>query len=263
MKKYFQILIALTILKTSFGQTKTDFAEISGKVMTSEIPGLKSQPIKNVDVYLVSIDSNLRIISTTNDSGIYQFRIKRSFGKIRLNVSTSAMSSIPNNKKRYSFLRQNELSIVDITKNNIIKDFFLTPYIPDIFPPSLQFKYNSTEMYWDKSDIIWGDTSPEDAVLYYAKMLKDNPKMTVRITGYCDTREKRPKYLSSKRAKFIKTSLVKAGIDKKRIVTKGGGTKTLYITDEIINNAPTIEEKEMLHQKNRRAIIVITTFGDD
>jgi hypothetical protein len=181
MKKYFQILIALSILKISFGQTKIDFAEISGKVMTSEIPKLKSQPIKNVDVYLVSIDSNLRIISTTNDSGMYKFRIKRSFGKVRLNISTSAMSSIPNNKKGYSFLGQNELAIIDITKNNIIKDFFLTPFVPDIFPPSLEFKSNSTEINWDKSDNIWGDTSPEDAILYYTKLkcylVQNEPKI--------------------------------------------------------------------------------------
>ena len=92
----------------------------------------------------------------------------------------------------------------------------------------------------------------EDARPYLdsvAKLLKDNPDLKVEISSHCDSRGSNffNKQLSEKRAKAVTDYLVKKGIRRSALISKGYGEKRL------LNNCDDSREcSESEHQLNRR-----------
>lgn len=112
-------------------------------------------------------------------------------------------------------------------------------------------------IYFDlNSSIIREDAAEElDKVV---ELMQDNPKLIIELRAHTDTRasDEYNVWLSDRRAKSSAEYIISQGIDKSRITGKGFGESELIITDEEIEKAATDEEKERLHQKNRRTEFV-------
>jgi outer membrane protein OmpA-like peptidoglycan-associated protein len=91
--------------------------------------------------------------------------------------------------------------------------------------------------------------------------LVSHPKIKLEIGGHSDSRAKpsRSIHLSYARAQSIKDSLVKKGIDEKRLSAKGYEGTQLLFTDEMIRKQKTKQAQEELHAKNRRTALTITS----
>ncbi|MFT5920948.1 MAG: peptidoglycan-associated lipoprotein [Flavobacteriales bacterium] len=105
--------------------------------------------------------------------------------------------------------------------------------------PNIQWDYNK----WN----IREDSKPY--LNYVAKLLKDNPSIKVEISSHCDSRGSDffNQKLSEKRAKEVTNYLVKKGIKRSLLISKGYGESML------MNNCDdnrTCSESE--HQNNRR-----------
>ena len=93
--------------------------------------------------------------------------------------------------------------------------------------------------------------------------MKDNPSTVVELNSHTDTRgdDKANMTLSTARAQSCVDYLVKEkGINEKRLIAKGYGETQPLITDAQIAKAPSAQEKEALHAKNRRTSFKILSF---
>ena len=63
--------------------------------------------------------------------------------------------------------------------------------------------------------------------------------------------------LSERRAKSIRDQFITKDVDSDRIIAVGKGESSPLISDEIINQAESAEEREALHQQNRRVQWVV------
>jgi len=85
-------------------------------------------------------------------------------------------------------------------------------------------------------------------------ILAENPTITIRIEAHTDTRasDSYNMDLSNRRAKSVVDYLIKNGVDKDRLSSKGFGESTPRVSDDEIARMATTAEKEAGHQQNRR-----------
>lgn len=118
---------------------------------------------------------------------------------------------------------------------------------------------NLLPIYFDlnKSDIRPDAALELDKVV---KFLQDNPGISLELGSHTDSRGSNSSNLSlsDRRAKSSAAYIVSKGISKDRMKGKGYGETKLKETDAKINAAKTVEEKEALHQLNRRTEFIIT-----
>jgi outer membrane protein OmpA-like peptidoglycan-associated protein len=95
-----------------------------------------------------------------------------------------------------------------------------------------------------------------DKVVAY---MKENPTIVIELGSHTDSRGSAASnmILSDKRAKSSAAYIISKGISKDRIYGKGYGESRLKVSDAEINKATTAEEKERLHQLNRRTEFII------
>ena len=130
--------------------------------------------------------------------------------------------------------------------------------------PSILFKKNeaipldSIQEYDYEGKISYLKMSTEISSI--VKMLADNPNIILELSAHCSSDEKNPTELSKQRAEKVQQMLIIKGIDKERLVPKGWGVSKLKITDIQIAKAKTKEEKEALHQINRRVVFKILSW---
>jgi len=84
--------------------------------------------------------------------------------------------------------------------------------------------------------------------------LKSNEKLNVEIGCHTDQRgtEEGNLELSMRRSKWVMNYLISMGILEERLTCKGYGESQPIVSDEEIASKETKEEKEYLHQINRR-----------
>jgi outer membrane protein OmpA-like peptidoglycan-associated protein len=113
-------------------------------------------------------------------------------------------------------------------------------------------------IYFDlNSSVIRPDAEKElDKVV---EIMNDNPKIIIELRSHTDNRasNKYNLWLSDKRAKSSAEYIVSQGISIDRIKGQGYGEQQLKISDAEIEKASSEEEKERLHQKNRRTEFII------
>lgn len=113
-------------------------------------------------------------------------------------------------------------------------------------------------IYFDlNSSIIRDDAAKElDKVV---ELMEDNPKIVIELRAHTDSRasDKYNLWLSDRRAKSSAEYIISQGISVDRIEGKGFGEQQLIVTDAEIEKASSAEEKERLHQKNRRTEFII------
>ena len=119
-----------------------------------------------------------------------------------------------------------------------------------------QGKYPIPNIYWDYNKL---EVRP-DAIPYLesvVKLFRDNQDLRFEIRSHCDCRgsEGFNEDLSSKRAKAVLDYLVKRGVPRSIIVSKGIGKK------ELLNGCDCSEGEnctEAQHQENRRTEFIVT-----
>jgi outer membrane protein OmpA-like peptidoglycan-associated protein len=91
------------------------------------------------------------------------------------------------------------------------------------------------------------------------EIMKENAAIIVELRSHTDSQGelKYNTWLSDRRAKSSANYIISQGISKDRIAGKGFGQSQLVVTDEEIKLAKTKEEKEALHQQNRRTEFIV------
>lgn len=113
-------------------------------------------------------------------------------------------------------------------------------------------------IYFDlNSSVIRKDAAIE--LNKIVKTMKENPSISIELGSHTDSRasDEYNVWLSDRRAKSSASFIINQGISPDRITSKGYGETQLVESDEAINNAETEEQKEVLHQKNRRTEFII------
>lgn len=113
-------------------------------------------------------------------------------------------------------------------------------------------------IYFDlNSSYIREDAAKE--LDHIVDIMNEHPGMVIEVGSHTDTRDSDEynRWLSDRRARSTVNYIVSQGISPKRIYGKGYGETQLKVTDAEIERATTIEEKEALHQKNRRTDFII------
>ena len=105
-----------------------------------------------------------------------------------------------------------------------------------------------------------------DAALELDKLvaiLNDNPEIKIELSSHTDSRATADYNmdLSKRRAQAAVKYIIDKGIDPNRIVARGYGESQLIISDDDINKLPTEEEKEAMHQINRRTEFKILEYN--
>lgn len=210
--------------------------------------------IKDVKVTITDLDKNqvFETVQTASagdfktkelpygykDKTSYRFKIEKD-GYVAKTVDISSMLDTKEE------IVVNDLLNIDLTKIEVGKTDLNE--IVDIKP--IFFDFN-------KADIR------PDAAIELNKVvaiMKDNPKMVIELRSFTDNRGSKAynKTLSDKRAKSSAKYIVSQGIGADRIAGKGYGADILVVSDAEIAKAKTEEEKEALHQKNRRTEFII------
>ncbi len=103
-------------------------------------------------------------------------------------------------------------------------------------------------------------------------LLKDNIEIDIELGSHTDSRSsvEYNQDLSQRRAQSAVDYIISKGIDADRLVAKGYGESTPFIfsrngkeitlTDEVINSVEGEEERERLHQMNRRTEFKVLTY---
>jgi peptidoglycan-associated lipoprotein len=205
----------------------------------------KGEPVSNAKIKLVGSDGTINDAVTPN-TGSYSFKLKENTS-YTVTVETSKQTISTSFKDGYLASKDmGALTTAGVPESkDFVKDFEVVPVEKELRMPEIQY------------DLAKWDLRPDmrDSMLFLYNVLKDNPTIVVELNSHTDSRgdAKKNQELSQKRAQSCVDYLV---IEKKipaaRLVAKGYGKSQLLIPDAVINKAKTKEEKEALHQKNRR-----------
>ncbi len=215
----------------------------------------KNEPVEAVKVLIIGSDGSISE-SLTGKDGSYTFKLKE---KTTYTVSTETSKS----SKSASFAKDGFLANKDHRffqtvgedhSKEFKADFFVKPVVPDLRMPEIQYALGSAELLPES----------KDSLNYLFNILKDNPTIVCELSAHTDNQGKAASNftLSEARAQSCVDYLV---IEKKipaaRLVAKGFGQTKLIVSDELIKAAKSKEEKDALHQKNRRTEFKVLNFN--
>lgn len=250
------MFIFISIFYSTFLFSQNDTVYISGRVSSENSSG-QVELVKKALIHL-KLSNGGMFEHSSNDSGYYSFKVKKFDGIGELTIATDKKTSFINSKTTGFLANKTSYSLNFSEPKNYVYDFSITKVIICYSFPTFLFKLNSTEPYWQYSES--SSESPEESINLMAATLKDNPTIIIEIWGHCDSKEKNQAQLSLNRAEYYAQELVKKGIDTARLLIKGYGSKKPLIKEEQIKKVKTKEEKEALHQKNRRVVFRIISW---
>lgn len=215
----------------------------------------KDEPVEGVKVKIIGSDGTINEFTTGKDGSYKMDKLKE---KTTYTVSTEtgkASKSSTHNKD--GFLANKDQRVVSTIgkdeSTNFTADFAVKPVVKELRMPEIQYALGSYELL----------PQSKDSLNYLYNILKDNPTIKVELSAHTDTRGKAVSNmtLSTARAQSCVDYLVKEkGIAPERLVAKGYGMTQPIISDAQIKAAKTKEEKEALHQKNRRTTFRVLSF---
>lgn len=215
----------------------------------------KGENVEGVKVKIIGSDGTINEFTTNKDGSYKLDKLKE---KVTYTVSTDAGK----NSKSPSFMKDGYLNNKDqrvITtlgydaSTNFTADFAVKPVVKELRMPEIQYALGSYELL----------PQSKDSLNYLYNILKDNPGIKVELSAHTDTRGKAVSNmtLSTARAQSCVDYLVKEkSIPVERMVAKGYGMTQPIVSDAQIKAAKTKEEKEALHQKNRRTTFRVLSF---
>ena len=191
----------------------------------------------------------------TGADGKYNFKLKENTS---YEVTVGTGKNTASRSYTLGFLANKDMGKLTTVDENeskdFIKDFALTPVKGgEIRFPAVQY------------DLGKATLRPEskDSLNFLYQTLFDNPSIVIELQAHTDSRgnDKANQVLSEERAKSCVDYLnLEKKIPLARLQSKGWGEKKLLIKDAVINKAKTKEEKEALHQKNRRTVFRIVNW---
>lgn len=199
------------------------------------------EPITAADVELTGTDGTSVIVQTRSD-GTFEFGDKGN-GEFYINGNTSYSLTV--GKPDYLSARGKETT-VGVEESKIFAHLYeLQPISKEpIKLPDILYDFDAATL----------TPQAEDSLDYLYDILVDNPTIVIELLSNTDSRgsDSYNERLSQARAASAVAYLIKRGIDDERMVPKGMGKRNLLYTDAEINRLPTEEEREAMHQLNRR-----------
>jgi peptidoglycan-associated lipoprotein len=222
---------------------------LTGTVVSDE----NNEPVQNAAIHLKGSNGDMFEFNTGAD-GKYNFKLKENTS-YEVTVATGKTTA----SKSYTlgFLANKDMGKLTTVDENeskdFVKDFALTPVKAEIRFPAVLY------------DLGKATLRPEskDSLNFLYQTLIDNPTIVIELQSHTDSRGSNTanQKLSEERAK---SCVVYLSEEKKiplaRLTSKGWGEGKLLIKDAVINKAKTKEEKEALHQKNRRTVFRIINW---
>ncbi len=259
----FCFVILFGLYFSSLGQTK-NLIEIKGYVFDREDSSLVSNVniIGKLDTFLLSVK--------TDSFGFYSFQInKNQFKKIVLYTQTNKY--VKTETAAYGFLATDFRHIIDLSKDSIAFEYnFQLQRVWACGGPNLRLLFKKNEAVLldsvrefdyisEKDSVRYYYRKPADDILKINKLLENDPTIIIELSGHSSFDEKDPK-LSDDSALAIKQMVVAKGIPADRIIAKGYRSTKLKISNGMIAKAKSKEEKNALHQINRRVVFKILSF---
>lgn len=216
----------------------------------------KGEPVENVKVKIVGSDGSIKEFTTTKD-GSYKLEKLKEGTTYTVSTETGPTSKSTTHS-RDGFLANKDQRIISTAQmsssKEFVADFEVKPVVKEIRMPEIQYALGSYELL----------PASKDSLLFLYNILKDNPTIVCELNSHTDSRGKAASNmtLSTARAQSCVDFLVKEkGIPAERLVAKGYGMTQLLISDATIKAAKSTQEKEALHQKNRRTSFRILNFN--
>ncbi|MBX3163135.1 MAG: PD40 domain-containing protein [Bacteroidetes bacterium] len=214
----------------------------------------QGEPVEGVKVKLIGSNGSIEEV-TTAKNGNYTFKLKEA---TTYTVSTETSKS----SKSVSFPKDGFLSTKDVRvvttvgedkSKDFQADFCVKPVVPVLRMPKVLFELGKATL----------TPAGKDSLNYLFDILKDNPGIVVELSAHTDNQgdAKANMKLSDERAATSRNFLVsEKGINEKRIMAKGLGATQLLIPDDLIKKAASKEERDALHEKNRRVEFKVLNF---
>lgn len=216
----------------------------------------KGEPVENVKVKIVGSDGSIKEFTTTKD-GAYKLEKLKEGTTYTVSTETGPTSK-STTFPRDGYLANKDQRIISTAQMNASKefvaDFEVKPVVKEIRMPEIVYDLGSAALRPES----------KDSLLFLYNILKDNPTIVCELNSHTDTRGKAASNmtLSTARAQSCVDFLVKEkGIPAERLVAKGYGMTMPLVSDAVIKAAKTTQEKEALHQKNRRTSFKILNFN--
>jgi len=222
---------------------------LTGTVVSEE----NNEPVQNALIHLKGSNGDLFELKTGLD-GKYTFKLKENTS---YEVTVATDKNTISQSFKAGFLATQDLgkltTVAENESKDFIKDFALTPVKQEIRFPAVLYELSKA------------DLKPEskDSLNFLYQTLINNPGIVIELQAHTDSRgsDTKNQLLSEARAKSCVDYLVnEKKIPVARLMSKGWGEKKLLIKDDVINAAKTKEEKEALHQKNRRTVFRILNW---
>ncbi len=209
--------------------------------------------IPNCPIIIKGSDGTLAQVTTDKD-GAYTLPLKP---QVSYEIYTQTNKDLKTPTAPRSFFASEDkgkFSTIDIMEStNFKKDFELKPV------PEGEIRFPAVQYELGKADL---KPESKDSLNFLFKTLTDNPTIIIELSAHTDSRGNAAlnEKLSQARAQSCVDYLVSKGIPVERMVAKGYGKRKLKITDAQITKAKTKEEKEALHQLNRRTVFKIISW---
>lgn len=215
----------------------------------------KGENVEGVKVKIIGSDGTINEFTTGKDGSYKLDKLKE---KVTYTVSTeTGKSSKSASFSKDGYLANKDQRIISTigkdVSTNFTADFAVKPVVKELRMPEIQYALGSYELL----------PNSKDSLNYLYNILKDNPAIKVELSAHTDTRGKAVSNmtLSTARAQACVDYLVKEkGIPAERMVAKGYGMTQPIVSDAQIKAAKSKEEKEALHQKNRRTTFRVLSF---
>lgn len=229
---------------------------VKGNVFSEgdQLAKCKGEPVEGVKVKIIGSDGSISEAVTGKDGG-YSFKLK---DKVTYTITTeTGKTSKSSCYPKDGYLAKTDARVITTVGEQKSKDFqadfWVKPVVPTLRMPEIQYATGSAELL----------PASKDSLNYLYNILKDNAGIVVELDAHTDSRGKLEENmkLSQARAQSCVNFLVnEKGIAPARLVAKGFGPTKLLVSDATIKAAPTNEEKEALHQKNRRTEFKVLNF---
>lgn len=237
---------------------------LTGTVVSEE----GSEPVANALIHLKGSNGDMFEFKTGAD-GKYNFKLKENTS---YEVTVATDKNTTSATYKLGFLANKDMGKLTTVDNyeskDFVKDFALTPVKAEIRFPAVLYALGKADLLvdptgQDKSNDTRKPLNSKDSLDFLYRTLVDNPTIIIELQAHTDSRgnNKANQTLSEARAKSCVDYLVnEKKIPIERLKSKGWGEEKLLVKDDVINKAKTKEEKEALHQKNRRTVFRIVSW---
>jgi peptidoglycan-associated lipoprotein len=215
-------------------------------------------PLEGVAVRITGSDGSSNE-QKTDKAGYYKFKINPNVSYVVNVFADKAKSSAANPYFNLPEDQKGKMTTVDEPNSKVFKKDFC---LQEILPTEIRFP----EVQYDLGKATLRPES-KDSLNYLVTLLTDNPTLQIELAAHTDSRgsDADNMKLSIARAKSCYDYLVlEKHINAERIKPKGYGETKLLHSDKEINALKTVQEREAMHQKNRRTVIRVlrTDFVD-